>query len=244
MTTHKKQPDKAITPVDTAIPVGKVIKAKAEKLKNNQILNCPKCNRAYKKQDSLDAHTKGCTGGKGNNGGAREGSGRKPGVVSPEKQKLKLQKELMIATIAARTNELLASQFRMALGQTQLFMREKVPMGELKRGQAPRGNEKWTFKVSKVHDEADFMIYLSLPHDARGHAKDKSTGVEYFYMQSKGGNYLALTNLLDRAYGKPKENIELGEDPEAPLPVHGTGTTTELRKALVSMVKQQIKDGK
>ena len=237
MTIHKKQPDKAITPDDTATPVGSILNAKKKKLNKSvkNVINCPKCRRAFKIQASLDKHLETCNG--------KLGGGRPLGAESQKTKELKLQKEAMINIIASRTNELLAAQFRMALGQGVLMMREKVPMGELKRGKASRGNEKWTFKVSKVRDEAEFMIYLSLPHDTNGRAKDKDTGIEYFYMESKGGNYMELTNLLDRAYGKPKESLELGEDPDAPLPVHGTGTTTELRKALVSMVKKQIKDG-
>ena len=237
MIDKKKQPNKATTPDDTAVPVGKIIKAKKKKLTKtqNNVINCPKCNRAFKKQKSLDTHLEKCDG--------KIGGGMPTGHQTEKTKQLKLQKEMMMQTIANRTNELLTAQFRMALGQARLYMREKVPMGKLKRGDAPQGNEQYTYKVTKVQNESDFMIYLSLPHDSYGRAKDKTTGVEYYYMESKGGNYMALTNLLDRAFGKPKENIEVGEDPDAPLPVHGTGTTTELRKAMIAMVKQQIKDG-
>lgn len=229
---------KAATPDKSPVAVGEVIKGKKKELtkSHNGVINCPKCNRAFKKLDSMNKHIEGCDG--------KLGGGMPKGKQTQKTKDLRAQRELMQATIASRTNELLAAQFRQAIGGSKLYMREKVPMGKLKRGNAERGNEQWTFKVSRVLDDSEFMIYLSLPHDEHGNAKDPSTGVEYFYQADyKGGNYLALANLLDRAFGKPKENIELGEDPDAPLPKHGTGTTIELRKAMISMVKQQIKDG-
>jgi hypothetical protein len=237
MTINKKAANKATTPDDTATPVGEIIKSKKKKLtkSQNSVINCSKCNRAFKSLINVTEHEKKCNG--------KIGGGMPKGAQTQKTKELRIQKEAMQQMIASRTNELIAAQFRQALGQARLFMRVKVPMGKLRRGHADSGNEQWTFKVTRVTDEADFMIYLSLPHNQYGGAKDKTTGVEYFYMESKGGNYLALSNLLDRAYGKPKENVELGEDPDAPLPKHGTGTTTELRKAMIAMVKQQIKDG-
>jgi hypothetical protein len=245
MNKTSKQAKQPSTPDTPATKAGDIAKAKVDKLKKQSTFkNCPKCNRAYKKQETLDKHIESCNGrqqGIDGNGGAREGAGRPKGSESEKTKVLKAQKSAMQELIAARTNELLAAQFRQAIGTARLFMREKVPMGELKRGKAPRGNEQWTWKVSRVVNDDDFMIYLSLKHDAHGNAKDTTTGIEFYYMEGKGGNYLALANLLDRAYGRPKESMEVSEDPDAPLPRAGTGTTTELRKAFVALVKNQIK---
>lgn len=226
--TIKKQPaNKATTPDNTATSVGEIIKSKSEKQKNNQILNCPKCNRAYKKQDSLDAHVKKCKGGKGDNGGAREGSGRKPGKVSEEKMILKLQKEALQKRIAAHADQLFNAQFNLALGQTMLFVKvtERDSKGKVLRVYHERVESQETIK--DYLDDEDAM----------------NDDEHYYYITTRPANNQALTNLLDRAFGKPKENVEIGEDPDAPLPKHGTGTTTELRKAMIAMVKQQIKDG-
>lgn len=52
--------------------------------------------------------------------------------------------------------------------------------------------------------------------------------------------------ITDRTEGKAPQSIDLttgGEVLPGSLSEHGTGTTTELRKAMIAMVKQQIKDG-
>lgn len=240
--TIKKQPaNKASTPDDTATPVSEIIKNKTEKQKNKSVfINCPKCNRAYKKQDTLDFHVKDCRGGKGDNGGAREGAGRKPGGENEKTKELKAIKQGMQMRIAGKVNQLVTAQFRMAVGTGRLYVRH---VEQVQRG---RGKNKWMderIDVKKVEHDDDFVTYLNLSHDEYGRATDPETGDEYYYMPAKEGNPIALANMLDRAFGKPKESMEVGEDPDAPLPIHGTGTTTELRKAMIAMVKQQIKDG-
>lgn len=231
MITKAKQPKPADKPMDS---VGDVIAEKKKTIK--QFINCPKCNRAYKIQSSLDAHMAKCTG--------VNGAGRPEGSENEKTKELRLVKAEMQNRIAAKANMLIAAQMRMAMGTHRLYMRELVPMGKLKRGNADSGNEQHTYKVSRVVDDADFMIYLSLEHDEHGSAKDESTGVEYFYMLTSEGNHAALANLLDRAFGKPKENIEVGEDPDAPVGRHGTGNTAALREAFVELVKAQVKSSK
>lgn len=226
MTIKKNTANKASTPDDTATPVSEIIKNKNEKLKNNQKLNCSKCNRAYKKQDSLDVHLATCKG-KGGAGGYNPGSGRKPGKVSEEKLALKLQKEALQQRIAAHANQLFNAQFNLAIGQTMLFVqiKERDSKGKVIRVYHERVESQETIK--DYLDDEDAM----------------NDDEHYYYITTRPANNQALSNLLDRAFGKPKENIEVGEDPDAPLPVHGTGTTTELRKAMIAMVKKQIKDG-
>lgn len=230
MSITKKQPIKATTPDTPATPVGEIVDAKAKKLenlKNNQKLNCPKCNRAFKKTDSLATHEATCKGGKGDAGGAREGSGRKPGKVSEQKMILKLQKEALQKRIASHADQLFNAQYNLAIGQTMLFV--KITERDSK------GKPLRTYH-ERVESQETIKEYLDDP-DAQNDDE------HYYYITTRPANNQALSNLLDRAFGKPKENIELGEDPDAPLPVHGTGTTTELRKAMLALVKQQIKDG-
>lgn len=243
MTTKKTATTKANTPDNSPTQVGEIIKDKTEKLKKqSDFINCPKCNRAYKKQDSLDKHLKSCKGTEpGDNGGARPGAGRKPGGENDKTKELRLIKGQMQMQIAGKVNQLVAAQFRMAVGTGRLFQRYER---EVTFGRGKNQKTEKRFEVRQVLDDADFMIYLSLPHDENGRAKDESTGTEYFYMVASEGNPVALANMLDRAFGKPKESLDLSEDPDAPLPKHGTGTTAELNKAFMALVKQQIKEGK
>jgi uncharacterized C2H2 Zn-finger protein len=244
MSITKKTVDEGSVSDTPATPVGAIADAKIDKLKNDsKYKNCKRCNRAFKKAETLAKHVETCQGklqGTDGNGGAREGAGRPAGSESAKTKELKAQKAAMQALIASKTNQLLTAQFRMAMGTGRLYVRH---VEQVERG---RGKNKFMderIDVRPVLDDDEFMIYLSLSHDEYGRATDPATDDEYYYMPAKEGNYLALSNLLDRAYGKPKENVELGEDPDAPLPVHGTGTTTALRTALIAMVKQQIKEG-
>lgn len=240
-----KQAKSRTTPEKPATQAGVIAAAKVEKLKNNSTYqNCPKCNRAYKKADTLAKHVKTCQGkqqGTDGNGGAREGAGRPKGSESEKTKELKAIKQGMQMQIAGKVNELVTAQYRMAVGTGRLFVRRKEEY-EVGRGKNKTKQER--ISVHQVLNDDDFMIYLSLKHDEYGRAKDKDTGDEYFYMVAKEGNPVALANMLDRAFGKPKESMDLGNDPDAPLPKHGTGTTAELNKAFMALVKQQIKGGK
>ena len=241
MAITKIAKNKTATPDTPATPVGEIIKSKNDKLVNKpKILNCPKCNRAYKKQDSLDRHLKDCRGGGGGAGGWQGAGGRPKGSENEKTKELKAIKAAMQMQIAGKVNELVTAQYRMAVGTGRLFVRTKETV-EVGRGKNKEKRER--IQVRQVLNDDEFMIYLSLTHDQYGRAKDKDNGDEYFYMVAKEGNPVALSNMLDRAFGKPKESMELGEDPDAPIPIHGTGTTTQLRKAMIAMVKQQIKDG-
>lgn len=228
---------------DTSKPatsVGKVIAAKKKQNTKTQKdwVNCPKCNKAYKIQASLDKHVASCNG--------EHKGGMPKGYMTPEKVALKEQKLAMQHMIAKRASELITHQFTMAMGVRRLMVRHKVvteiPQPPTKTGKErkPKTIEKYEVRVAST--EADFALYLSLPHDEYGNAKDEATGDEYYYFTLSEGNNQALTNLLDRAFGKPKENVELGEDPDQPLPQHGTGTTTELRKLFLDLAKQTIRN--
>lgn len=221
MTINKKAANKATTPDKPITPVSEIIKAKAKTITKSQKkwLNCAKCNKAYRNPEKKAVHEATCTG--------KHDGGRKPGVVSEQKMILNTQKKLMQERIAKNVDKLLNAQMNLALGQTMLFVKvtERDSKGKPIRVYHERVESQETIKE-----------YLDDPEAL-------NTDENYYYITTRPASNQAIANLLDRAFGKPKENIELGEDPDAPLPKHGTGTTIELRKAMIAMVKQQIKDG-
>lgn len=238
---EKQQPP--VTGKDPNPPksVGEVIKdskktgAKSKKRKNAKTQkkwkNCPKCNKAYKNQDSLDNHVKEC------NGEHKGGMPKSP--ITEDKRLIAEQKIAMQRAIASHTNELVSAQLNMARGYSKLYMRtEYTEEIEKKNGKTEKRKR---YEVNEVTSDTDYRIYLSLPHDKNGHAKSKELGVEFYYASFSGGDHRALANLLDRAFGKPKESVELGEDPDAPLPKGGTGSTTELAKAFRDFLMEKTK---
>lgn len=230
MITKATQPSEPQKPMDS---VGKVLAKKKKKTAKAQKdwLHCSKCNKAYKSPDKLEKHQASCDG--------KHKGGMPAGYITPEKRQLIDMKKEMQQVIANRAPELIAAQFSMAMGNQKLYCRHKViDEREKKDGTIEK---KITYDVREITNQADFLIYLSLPHDERGRALDKDNGDEYFYGVMREGNQRALENLLDRAFGKPKESVELSDDPDAPVGKHGTGTTTALREAFVELVKSQIK---
>lgn len=173
-------------------------------------------------------------------GGVRPNGGRPKGSLNKKTVDIKIARDMMQQAIASKTQELIVTEFRLAMGGGRLMKRWKELQGELKRGKNPRGNEVMRWRTERVTDEYDFEIYMSLEHDKNGRAKDKDEGVEYFYFEGSNPNLMALTNLLDRAFGRPKESLEIDAPVAEPLGEAGTGTTVVLRERFVQMVKETI----
>ena len=223
MTKDKPVANEANTPDESMTPIKDVIKAKLKHktTKPQKVwLNCTSCNKAYRDPVKLEKHEQTCDG--------KHPGGMPKGRVNERTKTLNEQKKALQERIAAHADQLFNAQFNLAVGQTMLFVqiKERDSKGKVIRVYHERVESQETIKE-----------YL----DDENAINDDE---HYYYITTKPANNQALTNLLDRAFGKPKENIELGEDPDAPLPVHGTGTTTELRKAMIAMVKQQLKDAR
>lgn len=219
MTINKKAANKATTPDKPITPVSEIIKAKAKTITKSQEnwLNCPKCNKAYKKPDNLAKHIATCTG--------KHDGGRKPGVVSEQKMILNTQKKLMQERIAKNVDKLLNAQMNLALGQTMLFVKvtERDSKGKPIRVYHERVESQETIKE-----------YLDDPEAL-------NTDENYYYITTRPASNQAIANLLDRAFGKPKENVELSEDPDAPVGVAGTGTTSAVRQMVLDTIREQLK---
>lgn len=221
MTSKKKalEQDKTIVEVPSLAQVLKNKKVTAKSQKHANKINCPKCNRFFKKQESLEKHIAKCDG--------KIGGGMPAGHVSERTKIIRDQKLYLQERIAKNADKLLNAQLNIALGQTMLFVKITERDG--------KGNVKRVYH-ERITSEEYIKEYLDDPNSM-------NDDEHYYYITTKPGSNQAIANLLDRAFGKPKENIELGEDADAPIGTHGTGTTTELRKLFVDLVKSQIKQG-
>lgn len=124
------------------------------------------------------------------NGGARPGAGRKKGGMNAER-KVKLMKLNAIKKrIQQSAQMLLDSQLSLAKGVSQLY--HIYYEGE--------GKEK-TKIVEVVEDQ----------HTIEAYFKDELDEDEYYYITTKVPDNRAISNLLDRAFGRPKETMELND---------------------------------
>lgn len=149
-------------------PIGDTLAAKTEKLKNNQ----------------LD--------GKGKNGGARPGAGRK----KHGKNKKTLEREKVLEGFRRRVelhaDRLFNAQADLATGEKFLYC---VTTTTDKKG-------KQTKHTEIVTDPETIARYLD-------DTLDYDQNEEYYYISSKPANNMAIDSLLNRAFGTPNKNIDV-----------------------------------
>lgn len=147
-------------------------------------------------------------------GGAREGAGRRKGKVS-ETRKYQLAKFNEIkGRIARAANGIVNAQLGMARGTSYLFHTKWTTD---KSGKLVKSTE-------RVTDPDVIKQYLE------GEFDDLQD--EFYYITTKAPNNFALDSLLNRAFGKPKETVEVHDkSPRRQIivnvvdPRNGTGST-------------------
>src|ERR1035437_2679103 len=107
------------------------------------------------------------------------------------------------------TDKIFIAQATLALGQTFLYKIEKefVPVGKF-------GNKKAYYKnllPKIVNTQEEIENYLQNSVDkANGDIEDTSDpAATFYYLTAKEPSNLALDSLLNRAFGKPKESLDV-----------------------------------
>jgi hypothetical protein len=127
------------------------------------------------------------------NGGARPGAGRPAGSVSEEKKTILQEQKAMKERIAMNAERLINAQMTLALGTNYLFKITYEGKGKNKKK-----------IVELVEDLYTITAYLN------GELEESTSDDEgYFYVTAEKPNAIAIKELLDRAFGKPKEEITL-----------------------------------
>lgn len=133
-------------------------------------------------------------------GGRRPGSGRKPGKLSQKSiEKLAIKKEFEIR-VARNAQALFNAQVTLALGAQYLFKRYKVKAGKSYR---------WS-RFERVTDPKEMIDYL----DGK-YAKEKNT--VYYMITAEKPDAKAIDSLLDRAFGKAPQNLNIKDDRPDPI---------------------------
>lgn len=124
-------------------------------------------------------------------GGARPGSGRKPGG----KNKETLEREKVLAALRQRimqkADQILNAQFTLANGMTFLYRIEKDSEGK---------NQ----KAELVLDPEEIKTFLDEYADFGSGTIDDS----YYYITTIKPDPQVLDSMLNRAFGKPTEHVE------------------------------------
>jgi hypothetical protein len=156
-----------------------------------------------------------------NLGGVRPGAGRPKGSFSDEKKLLIAKNKEFKQRVAKMTHKLMNSQMTLALGESSLYMK------------TVKGNKTITTKI----DDSEVIIqYLNGDLDS-------DSDNEYYYITTKSPDNKALDSLLDRAFGKAQQSIDItsGEEPIVVQPVSQT-ILANFKTYMLESTKEPVDD--
>ena len=127
-------------------------------------------------------------------GGARPGAGRKPGGMNQATKNAMAVKKEMNNRIAQNVDKLLNAQLGLALGETFLFVKRSIELPDGKR----------RYETEMVEDIDTIKEYV----DDDGYSLNNN-GEDYYFISRKPANNQAIDSLLNRAFGKATEKVEI-----------------------------------
>jgi hypothetical protein len=140
--------------------------------------------------DSLKNNQQDITPAKGKDGGARPGAGRPKGKLSKLNEQRQKAKKRFIERVNKMVDELFNAQATIATGTTFLFRVDKDS----------KGNDK------PAVIETD-------PEVIKNYIDGKLENADsYYYITTERPDNRALDSMLNRAFGKPEEKIDITSD--------------------------------
>lgn len=138
---------------------------------------------------------------KGQLGGARPGAGRPKGKLNEQNERVKQMRELTKKFIMDNLEPMLRSQLQLANGISYVYKIVKTYDKKQK-----------VTKVEHVLVEDPWEIKAFLDEHEGGNGPVE--GEDYYYITTKAPDNRALDSLIDRLFGKARQNIGLdgGED--------------------------------
>lgn len=138
------------------------------------------------------------------NGGARPGAGRPKGSMNEASKFRKAAKMEFQRRVANHVDKIFHSQFDLALGEKYLMVKRVEGEG--------KNRKTW---VEVVEDVGTIKDYI----EDDGVSLNRDAGEDYYYMTTKPANNMALDSLLNRAFGKADESLDITSDGEKLEPV-------------------------
>lgn len=133
------------------------------------------------------------------NGGARPGAGRPKGAISPE-TKLKIAaKQQFEKRVRSHAKELFNAQITLAMGVQYVMKRERI---QTKKGW------RWT-RFEKVEDPEEIARFLDGKYSEDTH--------QYYMLTVEKPDARAIDSLLDRAFGKAPQSLEIKDERPDPI---------------------------
>lgn len=127
-------------------------------------------------------------------GGAMPGAGRPKGPQSLAKRTKAEAKERFIERVQQNVDTLFAAQLSLAKGEQHLFVKYHTGEGKDRRAH-----------IDIVTDPELISEYLT----DNGYTLNQESDDEYYYISTRPANNQAIDSLLNRAFGKAPEKIEI-----------------------------------
>jgi hypothetical protein len=127
-------------------------------------------------------------------GGARVGAGRPKGATSLKNRTKQEAQTRFVERVQANVDNLFNAQLSLATGEQHLFVKYHVGEGKDRRAY-----------VDIVTDPDTIAEYLT----DYGQSLNRESDDEYYYIATKPANNQAIDSLLNRAFGKAPEKIEI-----------------------------------
>lgn len=124
---------------------------------------------------------------KNGHGGKREGAGRPKGSLNETNALLRETKKAFQERVASIADQLFQAQSMLALGERNLYIVRKDKDGK-------------QMKAEMVDDPNVVLKYLQGDYDDSD---------DYYYIATKSPDNQAATSLLDRAYGKARQEMDI-----------------------------------
>lgn len=153
-------------------------------------------------------------------GGKRPGSGRKKGKKNPET----LEREKVLAEVRQRilrsAQRFLDAQSSVALGQQFLYKIVK------KKKVGPKGGISYEAqKPELVTSEIEIRSYLEGLVENGDMEDNKDPAATYYFITTKEPSNNAIDSLMNRAFGKTAQAVELAGKDGGPIQIEGVEIT-------------------